>query len=508
MSKLLFVADLHGNRYAYERALELARERNVDSVVFGGDLTPKKIAVKLNDTYPEEEEDMDNEDFDSIEIIPGEVIPMDMVQEDLATGTYTESLEQIRRLNDRWGSVELESELRKNGYIIHPINSGFYNLEDMLMENRLIDKLFGFFSTYNGVSRRIAPFELTEEEQDMLFNSILQNLREYESTLDDTLKQRTADNWSLYLSRLKKEFERIPFSRLFPSNTLETFFRFRNKFGEFEDQYDSLQKSINVGDEEVAEHIKRQLGENLRDVQVAVTMAEIYGDGILDMIKHLGKYTPIGNLQDHIRDERVSEKGQLDFIRGYLRNILSEHRQGNPNSRIFTILGNDDITDVEPVVRELEQEGLLHYLNSDVSELQNGIYVAGYPYVKSSDGGFYPEWEKREEEMEKDLDTLAEKSDPKKTVYVLHSPPHNTRLDVASNGEHIGNKAVRRFIEKYQPLMVLSGHVHESPRNTGKVMDMIGETPCYNPGGEHDKDKLCAVVIGTDDIGNYERIYG
>jgi Icc-related predicted phosphoesterase len=84
--------------------------------------------------------------------------------------------------------------------------------------------------------------------------------------------------------------------------------------------------------------------------------------------------------------------------------------------------------------------------------------------------------------MEEDLEQLARMSDPKRTLYVLHDPPWNTTLDVLYNGQHIGSMAVRRFIEQRQPPLVLSGHIHESPKASGKILDRIGDTLCVNPG--------------------------
>jgi hypothetical protein len=84
--------------------------------------------------------------------------------------------------------------------------------------------------------------------------------------------------------------------------------------------------------------------------------------------------------------------------------------------------------------------------------------------------------------IEEDLEELAKVADPKKTVYVIHDPPYGTNLDVLYNGQHIGSAAVRRFIERHQPPLVLSGHIHESPKASRKIKDLIGNTLCVNPG--------------------------
>jgi hypothetical protein len=65
---------------------------------------------------------------------------------------------------------------------------------------------------------------------------------------------------------------------------------------------------------------------------------------------------------------------------------------------------------------------------------------------------------------------------------VLHSPPRDTACDVISTKQHVGSRAIRAFIEARQPRLVLSGHIHESPRVSGAWRDTLGRTPVVNPG--------------------------
>jgi hypothetical protein len=62
-------------------------------------------------------------------------------------------------------------------------------------------------------------------------------------------------------------------------------------------------------------------------------------------------------------------------------------------------------------------------------------------------------------------------------VLVSHCPPMNTRLDIVPSGEHAGSMAVRCFIEKFKPALVISGHIHEA-----KGIDSMGGTTLINPG--------------------------
>ena len=62
-------------------------------------------------------------------------------------------------------------------------------------------------------------------------------------------------------------------------------------------------------------------------------------------------------------------------------------------------------------------------------------------------------------------------------IFCPHAPPRGTACDQLRRGEHVGSTAVRAFIERAQPELVLCGHIHEA-RGT----DTIGRTKIVNPG--------------------------
>ena len=84
--------------------------------------------------------------------------------------------------------------------------------------------------------------------------------------------------------------------------------------------------------------------------------------------------------------------------------------------------------------------------------------------------------------IEKDLERFPAGGDVGKAVYVMHSPPFGTNLDVIAGGHSVGSRSIRKFIETFQPLLALHGHIHEAPRLSGKYLDRIGRTLCLNPG--------------------------
>lgn len=62
-------------------------------------------------------------------------------------------------------------------------------------------------------------------------------------------------------------------------------------------------------------------------------------------------------------------------------------------------------------------------------------------------------------------------------VFCPHAPPFDTTCDRLASGQHVGSPAIRTFIEREQPDLVLCGHIHES-RGT----DRIGRSQVINPG--------------------------
>jgi Icc-related predicted phosphoesterase len=54
----------------------------------------------------------------------------------------------------------------------------------------------------------------------------------------------------------------------------------------------------------------------------------------------------------------------------------------------------------------------------------------------------------------------------------------------------VGSTAVRELIERYQPMLALHGHVHESP---GAVH--IGRTLCINPGSDYHTGRISGCLL-------------
>jgi uncharacterized protein len=79
------------------------------------------------------------------------------------------------------------------------------------------------------------------------------------------------------------------------------------------------------------------------------------------------------------------------------------------------------------------------------------------------------------EEAGRDLDALGQTGG--RLVVVTHQPAFGTTLDSLTGIDHMGSRAIRAFIEHYQPVLAVSGHLHELPGT-----DRIGPTTLVNPG--------------------------
>ncbi len=103
-------------------------------------------------------------------------------------------------------------------------------------------------------------------------------------------------------------------------------------------------------------------------------------------------------------------------------------------------------------------------------------------------------------------------------VFNLHVPPHDTNLDIAPELDEnltpklsltggfkmasVGSTAVRAAIEKYQPLVGLHGHIHES-----RSAQKIGRTLCINPGSEYGEGVLRGVVLEFSKKGLEDHVF-
>ncbi|MEM3808039.1 MAG: metallophosphoesterase [Nitrososphaerota archaeon] len=184
---------------------------------------------------------------------------------------------------------------------------------------------------------------------------------------------------------------------------------------------------------------------------------------------------------------------------------LAEERLKSSGVEVYIMPGNDDYPEIDEALNKSEfvinPDGKLVVIGGRYEMISTG-YVNITPWKAPRD---IPD-EKLEEILE-ELATQLKK--PGDSIFSLHAPPYNTPIDLAplldntlkpvlASGElvmtHVGSIAVRKLIEKYQPLLGFHGHIHES-----KGMVKIGRTICLNAGSDYLAGNLQGAIVTLED---------
>ena len=234
-----------------------------------------------------------------------------------------------------------------------------------------------------------------------------------------------------------------------------------------------------------------------------------------------------GDLLPHgpMRHAAPGHDSFTEYVLSSFERLRSRLQEASPH--IFVILGNDDPRCEEGAFLDAAKEDLFSYAHGSRSQIE-GFDIYGYACVPPTPfqlkdwerydvsrytppGAISPEDGRRSIEVAeneirwgtiaKDIAALVGDRGLERSVFLFHTPPHDTPLDRAAlDGMyvdhvpldvHVGSIAVRRFIEERQPLLTLHGHIHESTRLTGEWKTAIGQTICIN--GAHAGPELSLV---------------
>jgi uncharacterized protein len=168
--------------------------------------------------------------------------------------------------------------------------------------------------------------------------------------------------------------------------------------------------------------------------------------------------------------------------------------------RLIVIPGNEDGDDILSV---LDQHSFVENVDESVVDLSD-FKIGGLGY--SNQTPWDTPRELNEDEIRVRLDRLRSAlGPPEKSIALIHVPPLASGLDWApelirrDDGEldfvpggqtTVGSLEVRNFIEGYQPLMVVSGHCHDS-----QGFRRIGPSFCVNPGSSYQTGTLLASLV-------------
>lgn len=210
----------------------------------------------------------------------------------------------------------------------------------------------------------------------------------------------------------------------------------------------------------------------------------------------------VAQMMDSPRDRRHAFSSVMrDQAEAWVR--LADERLAEQNIRCLIMPGNDD----EPFIGDVLAESRT-IENHDGAIVEVGDYlIAGYGW--SNPTPWDTPREKPEEQIEKDCrELLAKVPNADRLVFNAHVPPYDSGLDMApelrgdlsvvkTGGQPhmvpVGSTAVRTVVEETQPMLVLSGHIHES-----RGVTRLGDSVAINPGSEYNVGRLLGALIDLE----------
>jgi len=214
---------------------------------------------------------------------------------------------------------------------------------------------------------------------------------------------------------------------------------------------------------------------------------------------------------------------QKKFVKGYLKRFYQRCKEKGID--VIGFFGNDDIYTRKRYFKEYGT------LLDEVSYQKDGFVFTAYPYVldypfllktacKLDFTGWLPpktrgvpvDFTDSGRQVIEDLDRyLLEKGtieeDLKKihvtdkTIIAIHMPPWGLGLDICHDGRRVGSKSIFDFIKNKQPLIVLSGHIHESFKMSSIWKVNLGKTVIIQPGqADHHTTTLVLIEIDETEI--------
>jgi Icc-related predicted phosphoesterase len=240
--------------------------------------------------------------------------------------------------------------------------------------------------------------------------------------------------------------------------------------------------------------------------QAAALESEQAVVGFERQVRHAGAYpfrtTPeeVAAMEaDHTLVDQLFSRLMLESVQRWC-GIVEERLRGS-GVRGLIDAGNDDEPEIVEVLKQSSYvempEGRVVMIDDEHEMISSG-FANTTPWHAPRD---IPD-----EDLDRFIDGMAGRLHaPERAIFNIHVPPYATGFDIAplldetlkpivSAGEvvsgPVGSKAVRAAIERYQPLVSLHGHVHES-----RAVTRLGRTTCINPGSEYSDGTLRAALV-------------
>jgi Icc-related predicted phosphoesterase len=236
----------------------------------------------------------------------------------------------------------------------------------------------------------------------------------------------------------------------------------------------------------------------------------------------------------------LAQNGPPEYQQANVRTCFKTLLSGKKQVRIYAIPGNDDWQIVEQTLREFAE---VIVPTDKAYPLEDSFSIVGYPCVPITPFLFkdYEKWDDehfpefpdnpaeidsamiahrmnlegyRSRDLERhdfrfdpgertdcisaDMKKLAGLSDPRRTVYLFHSPPFGFfDFGISMQGRiHIGSRSIAEFIRQNNPWLTFHGHSHEAVSvMKGEFAFSLGASTGVAVGAGNDPGTLNGVFV-------------
>ncbi len=147
--------------------------------------------------------------------------------------------------------------------------------------------------------------------------------------------------------------------------------------------------------------------------------------------------------------------------------FLKTLKELHPN--IYSVLGN---CDPPSFLKELQEHNI--NVQAMVQQFEDFTIIGSGGASKFT--GATPN-ERSDEELISDIVQNYKAKEGDNLILMTHNPPYGVCVDKVAPLVHVGSKLIRKFIDEAQPILAISGHIHEA-----YGIDSIGNTCVINPG--------------------------
>jgi uncharacterized protein len=249
-------------------------------------------------------------------------------------------------------------------------------------------------------------------------------------------------------------------------------------------------------------------------------------DNLVTRLGTLGFYYKIMD-EDEFRALSVDENAVNKLFHQLARQRLSdwvdlaEERLKGTGKNCYVTGGNDDDPEVLSEIKRANTQSFFA-CESEVVQVSANHSMISVGYSTPTP------WKTPREITDEKLSEMIEEmvvrvTDLSHAIFNFHDPPVDSSLDtcpmldwskdppepIIQAGQTVlygaGSKSVRKAIEKYQPMLGLHGHIHES-----QSVAKIGRTTCINPGSEYGEGILrgCLVTFVDGKVDGYQMTSG